>query len=485
MDDIEKMLAECDYKNVLKYFTELSGIPRGSGYNDKISDFLVSFAKEQGLKYVQDEAKNVIIYKSASAGYENHTGVVLQGHMDMVCVSEDGYSHDFEKEGLELFVEGDFLGARGTTLGGDDGIAMAYGMAMLADDTLAHPSLELVVTTDEETGMDGAKALDASLIQGRSLINVDSEEEGVVLVGCAGGLRVNANLELMREECEGTLLSLELTGLNGGHSGAEIHKFRVNAVYQMARLLFELRESCDYALADFYGGEKDNAIPCAASCSILVENKTAESVKASIEALFKKYSAELSTREPNMKLSVCVKENAKAKVLLPVSFEKLLFILMQAPDGVQRMSADIEGLVESSLNLGIFNVTEDKAEFHFSVRSSVGSYKYFVRDRITYLFDFLGGECESGSEYPAWEYRKESPLRDKFIEIFEGEYKRKPEVQAIHAGLECGLICEKLPDMDIISIGPDMKDIHTPKERLGISSSIRVYQFLEKLVSAL
>lgn len=485
MSDIEEMLQKADYKNVLRYFTEISRVPRGSGFNDKISDYLVNFAKEHGLTFVQDASKNVIIYKPATAGYENHTGVILQGHMDMVCVAEDGVSHDFENEPLALFVDGDMLGARGTTLGGDDGIAVAYGMALLADDTIAHPALEVVITTDEETGMYGAKALDASRLSGRFMINADSEDEGVVLVSCAGGIRVSGMLPLTRIPVNGTAFELKLTGLLGGHSGAEIHKYRTNATYLMARLLFDLKKEQDIQLAEYEGGEKDNAIPCAAQARIFVAAKDAAAVKAETERLFAAYKKELGAREPGMSLEIKTEEEASAQAVHPVSFEKLLFALMQAPDGVQMMSGEIEGLVESSLNLGIFKVTEDTAEFHFSVRSSVGSYKYFVRDKLEYLFEFLGGTCESGSEYPAWEYRRDSVLREKFIEVFKQCYGKEPEIQAIHAGLECGLICEKVPDMDIVSIGPDMKDIHTPKERLGITSSVRVYRFLEKLLAAL
>ncbi len=492
MDNIEEMLQKADYKNVLRYFTELSRVPRGSGFNDKISDYLVAFAKEHGLRYVQDELKNVVIYKPATPGYENHTGVILQGHMDMVCVTAEGVEHNFESEPLELFVDGDMLGARGTTLGGDDGIAVAYGMALLADDTIAHPALEVVITTDEETGMYGAKGLDASLLSGRFLINADSEDEGVVLVSCAGGLRVDGSLPLRRTPADGTVVSVKLSGLLGGHSGAEIHKYRTNAVYLMARLLFDLKTSAakqktDFMLLSFAGGEKDNAIPSAAQAEFIIKTEKKGWLQEEMDILLSRYHKELSGSEPNLKFAVdiCGNEQKDRMALHPADFEKLLFLLMQAPDGVQKMSSDIEGLVESSLNLGIFSVEECRANFHFSIRSSVGSYKYFLRDKLEFLFDFVGGSCEAGSEYPAWEYRKDSVLREKFTEVFLQFYGREPEIMAIHAGLECGLICEKIPEMDIVSIGPDMKDIHTPNERLGITSSVRVYRFLEKLLAAL
>ncbi len=493
MGDIEEMLQKADYKNVLRYFTELSRIPRGSGFNDKISGYLVGFAKEHGLRYVQDELKNVVIYKPASAGYEGHTGVVLQGHMDMVCVAAEGVLHDFKEEALDLFVDGDMLGAKGTTLGGDDGIALAYGMALLADDTIAHPALEVVITTDEETGMYGAKGLDPSLLSGRFMVNVDSEDEGVVLVSCAGGLRVNGSLPLDRTAAEGDTITLKLSGLLGGHSGAEIHKYRTNAVYLMARLLFDLKHwaeenKADFMLLSFSGGEKDNAIPCAAEARLIAKKEAVAVLQEKIGSLFSGYEKELSAREPDMKLSVTLESAVRtepARAVSPADFEKLLYLLMQAPDGVQKMSGEIAGLVESSLNLGIFSLGESEAQFRYSVRSSVGSYKYFLRDKLIFLFDFIGGSCVADSEYPAWEYRRDSVLREKFVQVFEECYGRKPEIMAIHAGLECGLVCEKIPDMDIVSIGPDMKDIHTPNERLGITSSVRVYRFLEKLLAAL
>lgn len=493
MEDIEEMLQKADYKNVLRYFTELSRIPRGSGFNGKISDYLVAFAKEHGLRCVQDELKNVIIYKPATAGYEGHTGVILQGHMDMVCVAAEGVKHDFKNEPLALFVDGDMIGARGTTLGGDDGIAVAYGMALLADDTIAHPALEVVITTDEETGMYGAKGLDASLLSGRFLINADSEDEGVVLVSCAGGLRVTGTLPLGRTPAKGVRISLKLSGLLGGHSGAEIHKYRTNAVYLMARLLFDLKVSSakkqtDFGLLSFAGGEKDNAIPCAAKAELVVKKEAADWLLLEIKNLFAGYQKELSGREPGLCLASEAEglpEGEGVLAVSPADFERLLFLLMQAPDGVQKMSSEMDGLVESSLNLGIFAVGEREAEFHFSVRSSVESYKHFLRDKLNFLFDFVGGGCKADSEYPAWEYRKDSVLREKFAEVFAQCYGRQPEFTSIHAGLECGLICEKIPDMDIVSIGPDMRDIHTPNERLGIASSVRVYRFLEKLLAAL
>lgn len=471
-----------DYKKVLYYFEQLTKIPHGSGNVQAISDYLVEFAKKQGVRYVQDEALNVVMFKEASPGYENAPVVMIQGHMDMVCEKNADSNHDFEKDALKLHLEGDMLMADGTTLGGDDGVAVAYAMALIADKEAKHPALELVITTEEETGMDGAKALDMSELKASYLINVDSEDEGVVLCSCAGGMRQTCTLPLDRVPADGVLYDIALTGLYGGHSGAEIDKNRVNSVYAMTRLLFEAREQVDFSLQNFYGGLKDNAIPREAFASVVVEEEDTALFVKTINDLAAKYKFELASIEPGFTVEVKNGENSAYNVLSPVSFEKLLFFLMQAPNGIQRMSGDIKGLVESSLNLGIFEVKEDEAEFNFALRSSSKTYKYFMRDKVEYLISFLGGESSTHSEYPAWEYRRESNLREIFSEVFTEMYHKEPEMQAIHAGLECGLIAEKMPDLDMISIGPNMKDIHTPMEALDIKSTIRVYQFVEKLL---
>lgn len=482
MSSVNEMLESMDYKNVLKYFTEISAVPRGSYNNQGISDYIVNFAKEHGLRYVQDEALNVIIYKDATKGYENHEPVIIQGHMDMVCVKAEDVSHDFTKEGIELLVDGDYLHANKTTLGGDDGIAVAFGLALLADNTISHPALEVLITTDEETGMDGAKALDPSLLKGKYMINVDSEDEGTVLVGCAGGLRLYGELPLKRIEESGVEATITIGGLKGGHSGAEIHHYRTNATLLLARVLMKLKEEFQFSLVSMYGGTKDNAIPSYAEAKLVLSLEQKNELIDCIGKLEEMYKKELEGEEPNLYIKGSLGNETKAMVLHPTSFEKMLFLLIQAPNGVQVMSSNVEGLVESSLNLGIFEVQEENAVFHFSIRSSVSSYKDYLKDKLIYLFDFLGAHSDANSEYPAWEYQKESPFRDMVSKVFEKEYGYEPKLLAIHAGLECGIISEKIPGIEIVSIGPDMKDIHTPKERLSISSSIRVYKFVEKLL---
>lgn len=479
-EEIQKL----DYKNVLKYFVEISNVPRGSGFNHKISDYLVEFAKEHNLEYVQDEALNVIIYKKATVGYEAHTPVILQGHMDMVCLQEEGCQHNFETQGLDLHIDGDWLKADRTTLGGDDGIAVAFSMAILADDTLQHPAIEVVITTDEETGMDGAKALDCSKLKGRYMINIDSEDEGTVLVSCAGGMRFFASIPLTPMEAEGTTVTLTTRGLQGGHSGAEIHKQRTNANVLLARALLALKEDFSYLMITMKGGDKDNAIPSYSQAELLLKPEDVKAFEEKVNELNQVYQKELASSEPNVSLNLTIGENGQVTAIHPTSATKVLFALIEAPNGVQSMSCDMEGLVESSLNLGILDATGDVAEFHYSLRSSVSSYKYYMRDKLALLFEFLGAEYEGANEYPAWEYKKESKLREVFAKVYKEQYGTDPKMTAIHAGLECGLISEKIPDIDIVSIGPDMCDIHTPKERLSISSSIRVYKFLEKLLES-
>lgn len=486
---VEQMLQTMDYKQVLYYFTELSKVPRGSGNNQGISNFLVQFAKEHHLSYVQDKALNVVIYKEATTGYETHTPVILQGHMDMVCVKESESTHDFQTQGLELFIDGEFLKAKDTTLGGDDGVALAYGMALLADPTLKHPALELVITTDEETGMDGAIALDPALLKGRMMINIDSEDEEVVLVSSAGGLRTLGSLSLQRRPEVGYEVTISISGLKGGHSGAEINSNRTNAILALARLLFELKQTIDFSLIELSGGEKENAIPSLSQAVIVVSDKqNAERLTQTLGELITIYQKELAAAEPEFKAEVTIaleREPKQYQVLHPTSFEKLLFLLLQAPNGVQTMSAAVSGLVETSLNLGIFEMDETTAKFYYSVRSSIESAKQFLAKKLSYLFELLGGSCEIGAEYPAWEYKKDSPLREKFSQVYRQMYKKEPKFSAIHAGLECGLIAEKIPQMDIVSIGPELHDIHSPKERLRISSFLRLYQFLENLLEAM
>lgn len=481
------MLAELealDYKKVLYYFSEICAIPHGSGNVGKLADYLEGFAKERNIRYVRDTADNVIFYKDATAGYEQYPTMILQGHMDMVCEKEAGADIDFTTDGLTLKTDGEWLHADRTTLGGDDGIAVAYCLALLDDAEAKHPALELVITTEEETGMDGAKALDGSLLSGRHMINIDSEEENVVLCGCAGGARLTGMIPAERVMAGGRSVKVTVSGLFGGHSGAEIHKNRTNAVLFLARYLFMLRDKVPFLAEGIIGGQKDNAIPRDAEAMLLFpEGISGEEITAAQE-LAEEMMQEIRSAEPAVTLLFSVEDHvAEMPVMHPRSFEKLLFLLLQVPNGVQANSAEIPGLVESSLNLGICKLTSDGTELHWSLRSSKASYLKFLKEKLAYLIAFLGGDYEVSGEYPAWEYREESKLREIYVKAYETEFGRSPEVATIHAGLECGLLGEKVPGLDMISIGPEMKDIHTPAERLHISSAIRIYKLLEKILA--
>lgn len=486
---MDKSLEQMDYKGIFRYFYEISDIPRGSGNEKGISDYLVSYAKEHQLEYSRDEANNVIMVKPATPGYENEPAIILQGHMDMVCEKKKEYTHDFLKDGIKIIAEGDYLHADGTTLGADNGIAVAYILAMFSDETLGHPRLEAIITSDEEVGMHGAKALELSHLQGKYMINLDSEEEGYLLCSCAGGLTGTSTLPLKRITEFGKKVKINIGGLNGGHSGIDIGKNRTNATKLLTRLLFDLREMSRFSLIDMKGGFKDNVIPREADAELLVSaddanglSKVYTNIEKNIKELMAKYQHELSSSEPGLNYQVTDLGDDTSEVIHPHSFEKLLFLLLFIPNGVQVMSSDIEGLVESSLNIGIFKTEADKAEVYTSIRSSKSSYKYHVSDKLEYITDFMGGEYVKRWEYPAWEFRKDSRLRDHFQRINQELYGKEMKVEAIHAGLECGLIAEKMPDLDIVSIGPDMQDVHTIEERLSISSTIRVYKFLERVV---
>lgn len=482
--NLSEVLAANDYKRVLQHFCEISAVPRGSGYNEKISDWLCEFAKKHGIAYEQDDALNVILRMPASKGYENAPAVILQGHMDMVCVKDAVCNHDFINEGLSLLSDGNYIFADGTTLGADDGIAIAYMLSLLTDSTLQHPELICLITTDEETGMDGAREVKTEKIAAPYLINIDSEEEGVCWCGCAGGQRIEIELPLQREENTGYCVEVSLGGLSGGHSGADIHKYIPNAIHVLGRFLSEVSEKTEIRILDMKGGEKDNSIPVNAAVRFFVfDVNTADKVISKVsEAIAAVYGR---SQKGMLFQSNIAKTKTSDRVLTKPCQEKLLFLLNQLPDGVQSMSTQIPELVETSMNLGIFEMNEEAAVYHLSLRSSVAYELQGLSKKVKQLAAFVGAVAESGSDYPAWEYRAESKLRELFCETYSLLYDKKPRTAAIHAGLECGLFCEKLPNTDMISVGPNMHDIHTPKERLEIISTVRVYRVLEHMLSSI
>lgn len=476
------VLSNLEPKSVFAFFEEITKIPHGSGNVGQISDYLAEFARERGLCCIQDNLKNIIIIKEATFGYENEPAVILQGHMDMVAVKKPDCPIDMETEGLRVAVRGDEIYAEGTSLGGDDGIAVAYALALLDSDTIRHPRLEVVITVDEEVGMDGARGIDLSRLTGNRMINLDSEEEGIFLTSCAGGARVKCKLPLSVKEREGIALEVTLGGLQGGHSGGEIHKERGNANCLFGRLLYRLTEKLPVSLLEADGGLADNAIP-RETRAVLV---TAPSARAAFQDMVRNLEAdiraELASRDSGF--HILMREVGQGKYLCAdaESTRRAAEYLIALPNGVQAMSADMPGLVETSLNLGILKYAEGCLSADFSVRSSVESAKHALIDRVCAITVLAGGSSAVSGDYPGWKYRKDSPLRDKMTALYQEMYGKAPKVEAIHAGLECGILGSKIKDLDCVSIGPNMKAIHTTEETLSISSTGRVWEYLVKLL---
>lgn len=473
-----RVLENLQPARVFYYFEEIAKIPHGSGNTKQISDYLVAFAKEHNLEHYQDEVNNVIMIKEATAGYENSDPIIIQGHMDMVCEKESDCNIDFEKDGLDLFVEDGFVKARGTTLGGDDGIAVAYALALLESSEYAHPRLEVVITIDEETGMDGAYAIDLSMLKGKKMLNIDSDEEGVFLTSCAGGTAVKALIPVKRNTEDGVVLNVKVDGLFGGHSGGEIHKERGNASILMGRVLNNIAKEVPFGIITLAGGLKDNAIPRECNASILVPAEGVARVEEIIAATSEVLKKEFFSSDAGVQVTSVNAGTQSADILDFTSLNKVLCYLRMVPNGVQNMSQAIPGLVETSLNLGIMELKEDVFMTETSIRSSVRTRKEDVRDRLINIIEVCGGEAEVMGDYPAWEYKAESKLREEIAVAFKNVYGKEVKFDAIHAGLECGILSEKIEGLDCVSFGPQNFDIHTPQERLNIESTERVWNFL-------
>lgn len=476
-------LMKSEAKEVFRFFQEICEIPHGSGNVEKISDYLAAFARERNLEYVQDDVKNVIIIKEATPGYEDQEPVILQGHMDMVAVKKPDCAKDMRTEGLDLAIDGDWLYAKDTSLGGDDGIAVAYMLALLDSDSIAHPRIEAIITVDEETGMDGARAIDLGLCKGTQMLNLDSEEEGIFLTSCAGGARIHGTLPVSYEEMEGIRYVLNVEGLQGGHSGAEIHKERGNSNVLAGRLLFAVRKAADVRPISMGGGLADNAIARETEVEILVKKDEQEAFGAALADFIKQVKNELASKDPGFDVVVKDVTEGCYQVLAEESADRAAFLLITLPYGVQAMSADIPGLVQTSLNLGVMKLAAGKLQLDYSVRSSVGSEKELLLDKVQVLLASCGGCWEVSGAYPAWEYKKDSVLREKMISVYQEMYGKMPKIEAIHAGLECGILSGKLPGLDCVSIGPEMKDIHTTEEKLSISSVERVWAFICRVLA--
>ena len=461
-------------QEVFGYFEQIAGIPHGSRNTGAISEYLVTFAKERGLEAYRDEADNVLIKKPGSPGCEDHEPVILQGHIDMVCVKNAGVEIDLDTEPIRLLRDGDTITADGTTLGGDDGIAVAFVLAILASETIAHPPIEVVFTSDEEIGMIGAQALDMERLSGRRMINIDSEDEGIITCGCAGGATVRGTIPVERTETStGEACRITISGLAGGHSGIEIIKGGANAHVLLGRLLSAIEG--EWQLICVEGGEKDNAIPAAA---VAYARGDVAEIKRVAEACEEMFLQEYHHTDPALRIGVEAGGAVGGPAMSEESKARVIDALCVLPNGVQRMSPDVEGLVQTSLNMGILRTTNDAVEVGFSVRSAVASEKEELISRTCRLIRLIGGKADVEGAYPGWAYRTESPLREHMIATFGRMYGRTPVVDVIHAGLECGFFAERIPGLDAVSIGPDLRGVHTPEETMDIASVRRTWEYL-------
>ena len=470
-----KRLAGLEPAAVFGYFEEICSIPHGSRNTKLISDYLVNFAKNQDLRYIQDDADNVIIFGDATPGYEDHPPIILQGHMDMVCEKDTDCTIDMATEGLDVTHDGNVVFAKGTTLGADNGIAVAMGMALLADKTIPHPPVELLITSDEEIGLLGAAAVDLSELKGKALINLDSESEGVFTVSCAGGCVANIGLPVDRHAVYGPCIRLVVDGLQSGHSGADIHRNRANANKVMGEFMNRIQKLMPLCLTSLAGGSKDNVIPGSCQATLVAMGINLERINGIAEQL----QAEIREQydEPNATVQAFDVDALGGNSLSTQSTAKVIELLCAAPNGVHSWSKDIEGLVQTSLNMGVVKLG-DRLNVTLSVRSSVNAEKLELLSQLKKLAEMFDADYSEDGAYPAWEFRKESHLRDVMVSTYKEMFGKDATVEAIHAGLECGLFAEKIPDLDCVSIGPQMYDIHTSRERLEIGSTQRTWEFL-------
>lgn len=484
---MERILGNLEPQKVFYYFEEISSIPRPSGKCDRISDYIVDFAKDHGLYYHRDDMNNVLIRKEAKNPDDTRPCVILQGHMDMVCEKSFDYDakHDFNKDPITLSVLDDYIFAKGTTLGADDGIAVAYMLSILDDDTLDIPTVEALFTVDEEDGMKGAIGFDTSLLKGRLLINIDHEIEGEILTCCAGGKRVKCTLPVSYEEVSGIGYSIVVCGLAGGHSGMEIDKGRGNANLLLGRILHTITKNMTYSVKYIGGGLTDSAIPREAKAEIIIDPKDVDLLENIIEKYSRIICEEFEGIEENMMIYAENRGEDTGLCLDMTSKRRIGFLLNTVPDGIIKMSRKNEGLVRTSLNCGIMKLSDTEFELIINMRSLAESEKDALADKIQYLIETIGGSFTEEYDYPAWEYEHESRLRDIAFETYQRIFMKNPKLRGFHAGLECGVFFKKIPQVDIISFGPDIDNIHTPKERLSISSTARVYDYLVNILKSI
>ena len=479
MSDVSKLAPQ----EVFRYFKEISDVPRSSSHNEKISAYLVNFAKEHELEYYQDESGNVIIWKDGTPGYENSDMVMIQGHMDIVAEKTEDSTHDFQNDPLELIVDGDTLTANKTTLGADDGAAIAMGLALLDSTDIPHPPLEFIATVDEEIGMLGAYALDGSKIRSRKVINIDSEEEGIITVGCAGAVDIFTSFPADKKLVNGVKYKYVVDGLLAGHSGLDIHQERANAGQIVARLFLDAREKAELNIVSINGGRATNVILGKVDGEVIVATSDVKAFEESIAASTEEIKAEYRTSDPGITVSIEAVGEASEEAVDTVCQDNFFKFLVACPTGAEHYSVELKGLVETSHSIGVVKLEDGRLITKSMSRSSVNSRNRLLARKIGIIAEALGAEVEHGSSYGAWEFNNKSDLLDVCINAYKEQYGEEPVVSAMHAGIECGIWAEKVGKVDAVSIGPDMTGVHSVNEELSIPSTERTWQYLKLILS--
>ena len=478
------VLSNIEPKEVFEHFEALSMVPRRTYRDEKISAFCVDFAKKHGLDYVQDEVGNVVIYKPGTPGYEDSEPVILQGHMDMVAAKTIDSDHGFDTQPLDLFVDGQYVGARNTTLGADDGFALAFAMAVLASDEIPHPPIEALFTVDEEIGMDGAHNIDLSLLKGRMVFNLDGEDEGRLTVGCAGAKICDIIIPVTGCERTGTAVTIRIRNYRGGHSGNEIQNQRGNAHKDMARLLYTLSRDFDFVLTYIKGGSGANVIAKNSTAEVIIDSDRAEAFAAAVAELGKTFEAEYFGQEPDMSVTAEIGGAGSHRAMDEDSTRRVIGFIYVSPNGVQTMDRSVPGAVETSLNPGVVKTDGDEVRVSFQCRSSVDSKLEEMMARLNLCCDLTGAHIHLISEYPAWPYNPVSRLRPIMVDVYRKLYGKEPEVSTSHGGLEGGILMGKNTDLDIVCFGPNLLHVHTPDERIDIPSTQRTWEYFKAVLAA-
>lgn len=472
----------CD--KVFEHFNKISSIPHGSGNTKALSNYCAQQAEKHGCRVYREDNGNLIVYVAGTQGYENSEAVILQGHIDMVCDKTENCDKDMTREGIDVLNDGEYIFAKDTTLGSDDGIAVAYMLTLIEDRSIPHPPLEMLFTVDEEVGMLGARAIDAKKLSSNKLINIDSEVEGILTVSCAGAIRAVCKIPFTTEDTNGCCYKISISGLKGGHSGTEINSGRINSNKLLSRLLNFVNQDVDFKISSISGGKKYNAIPNESEAVVCVEDKNKELFLSVTRKFISSIKKEKVINEPDLEINVTQTANT-GKCMDSRSTRKAMFTLLQIPNGVQTMSPDIPNMVQTSLNLGILETSNEYFSLCFMIRSNASAGKQALVQKLKSFVEYLEGSIEFMSDYPAWEFRAESNLRNVMIDTYTEMYGEPPIVTAIHAGLECGILSGKIPDMDAVSFGPNILHAHTVQEKIEIASAKRCWEYLKAVLKNL